>query len=155
MRKSLRFSAVLLTALILSVMTFAQSATITGTVKNSTGAMEGVPAVSVTVRGGTQGVFTDASGNFKITVPALPVVLVFSSVGYEMQEVTVTSAASPITVDLIPGATLGQEVVVAATRTPQRILESPVSIERVGLSMIRNTAAPHFYDIVKNLKGVD
>ena len=50
---------------------------------------------------------------------------------------------------------LGQEVVVSATRTPQRILESPVSIERMGSAAIRNASAPNYYDAVSNLKGVD
>jgi outer membrane receptor protein involved in Fe transport len=50
---------------------------------------------------------------------------------------------------------LGQEVVVAASRTPERILESPVSIERYGQAAIRETAAPSFYDALNNLKGVE
>ncbi|HVK96386.1 MAG TPA: carboxypeptidase-like regulatory domain-containing protein, partial [Flavisolibacter sp.] len=156
MRKSFCFSAVLITALFFTFNTaFAQTVNITGTVRDVMNTQRGVPAVSVTVKGGTQGTFTDAEGNFRLSVPSLPVVLVFSSVGFETQEVTVTSAASSLSVDLVAGSTLGQEVVVAATRTPQRILESPVSIERVGLATIQNAAVPSYYDIVKNLKGVD
>jgi outer membrane receptor protein involved in Fe transport len=46
-------------------------------------------------------------------------------------------------------------VVVAATRTPLRILESPVSIERINSAVITTAAVPDYYDLVKNLKGVD
>src|SRR5215213_1265509 len=126
MRKSLRFSAVLLAAFIFSLtIAFAQSTTITisGTVKNAA-SKESVGAVSVTVKDGTEGTFTDANGNFKLSVKKLPVTLLISSVGFETQEVSVTSADSPIEVNLNPTSTLGQEVVVSATRSAQRILES-------------------------------
>jgi outer membrane receptor protein involved in Fe transport len=154
MRKALRFLGVF-TALLFSLTNaFAQSATITGNVKNAT-SKEAVGAVSVTVKGSDLGTFTNSNGDFKITVPKLPVTLVFSSVGFEILEVNVTDATSQVDVNLVTGTTLGQEVVVAATRTPQRILESPVSIERYGSATIRNAPAPDYYEIVKNLKGVD
>src|SRR6185295_13511988 len=37
----------------------------------------------------------------------------------------------------------------------QRILESPVTIERISANMIRNAPGPNPYDGVANLKGVD
>src|SRR5258705_8773880 len=50
---------------------------------------------------------------------------------------------------------MGQDVVVAATRTPTRILESPVTVERMNSAAIRNIAAPSVYESLTNLKGVD
>ncbi|MGI8598497.1 MAG: TonB-dependent receptor [Chitinophagaceae bacterium] len=154
MRKSLRFSLLLMIASLYSLSAFSQATTITGTVTNSF-TNEVVPAVSVSVRGASIGTFTDERGSFRLNVNSLPVTLLFSSIGFESKEVTVTSADSPLSVVLVAASTLGQEVVVAATRTPQRILESPVSIERVGITAIRNAAVPNYYDLVKNLKGVD
>jgi outer membrane receptor protein involved in Fe transport len=136
-----------------SSLLFAQNAILTGTVRNSTTG-EGIPAVSVTVVGGTQGTFTDGSGVFRISVSQLPAVLRFSSVGFETQDVTI-DAATTVAVALVPASTLGQEVVVSATRTPQRILESPVTVERVNAAAIRNTPAATYYDVVSYLKGVD
>ncbi len=43
----------------------------------------------------------------------------------------------------------------SATRTPSRILESPVTIERISSANIRNEAAVSYYDIIGKLKGVD
>src|SRR5215213_7349769 len=155
MRESRSFFAVLLAAFVFSLTTaYAQSVPLSGTVKNAT-TQEGVPAVSVTVKGGSQGTFTDATGGFKLNVPRLPVTLVFSSVGFEPREQTVDAASTPVEVSFTPMSTLGQEVVVSATRTPLRILESPVSIERVNAATIRNSPASNYYDIVANLKGVD
>ena len=72
MRKFLRFSAVLFTALIFSFTSFAQEITINGTVSSNL-TLTGVASVSVIVKGGTQGTTTDAAGSFRLTVPALPV----------------------------------------------------------------------------------
>ncbi len=127
--------------------------TISGTVRAKTG-NETLSAVSVSIKGTSRGTFTDDKGEFKLTVDKLPVTLVISSVGYEDQEITVNSAAA-IEVLLINKAALGQEVVVSATRTNTKILESPVSIERIGATQLREAPAASFYDAVQNLKGVD
>jgi outer membrane receptor protein involved in Fe transport len=154
MRKSYRYLATLLMAGIFSIAALAQNVVITGTVRNGA-SKEPAPSVSVTVKGTGQGTYTDGKGNFKLTIPRLPVTLVFSSVGYEDKEVAITTASGNVDVDLTAATTLGQEVVIAATRTPQRILESPVSIERMSSQDIRNVAVPNYYDAVANLKGVD
>ena len=52
-------------------------------------------------------------------------------------------------------SSLGQEIVVSATRVATKILESPVSIERVSAVTIQNTPAASYYDIITNFKGVD
>ena len=62
----------------------------------------------------------------------------------------VKASASNLVFSLESMSILGQEVVVAASRTPERILESPVSIERYGQAAIRETAAPSFYDALKS-----
>ena len=134
---------------------WAQSAVLSGTVKNSK-SKEGLSAISVTVKGGTAGTYTDDRGNFKFsTVQKFPVTLVFSSIGFSTKEVVVNSASQSLDVDLAPSYALGEEVVVAASRVPERILESPVSIERIGTTAIRNTPAANYYDMLTNLKGVD
>ncbi len=46
------------------------------------------------------------------------------------------------------------EIVVSASRTPERVLESPVTIERMGIAEIKKTASPSFYDGLENLKEV-
>jgi outer membrane receptor protein involved in Fe transport len=155
MRKSLRFSAVLLTAMIFSLsIAFAQSIPITGTVKNgATG--EALGAVSVSVKGSQEGTFTDPKGEFKITLKQLPAVLVFTSVGFDMQEVTVSSGSTSINVTLNPSSVLGQEVVISATRTATRILDAPVTVERMNSVTLRGVPAPNYYEAISNLKGVD
>src|SRR5687767_4512586 len=154
MRKSLRFSAVLVTAFLFSLTTIAQTVIVSGNVKHAT-TNEGVSSVSVSSKDGSEGTYTDQNGDFKIILKKLPAVLVFTHVSFTTQELNVTDAASTISISLAPRSELGQEVVISATRTPVRILESPVSIERVSAANIRNSPASNYYDIITNLKGVD
>lgn len=155
MRKIASYMMALLLANIVTITAFAQSTTVSGTIVNSL-TNESVSAVSVTIKGAPAGTFTDDRGNFKISVNKnLPVTLLISSVGYALQEVTVNSTAQPVTVQFVPSNSLGQEVVISATRVAQKILESPVSIERVSSANIRNSAVSSYYDILSTLKGVD
>ncbi len=155
MRKSLRFLAALLIANIISIFAFAQRTTISGNVKNSvTGDV--VSAASITVKVSGTGIFTDDKGNFTFTTTQkFPVTLIISSIGFATQEVTVSNSAEFVQVNFKPVSTLGQEVVIAATRTSSRILESPVTIEHISSANIRNAADPSYYDMVGKLKGVD
>lgn len=154
MRKSYSFLAAWLMACLISFSAYAQSITISGTVKNST-TKEGVPAVSIAVKGTSKGTYTNSDGEFTLTVPKLPVVLVFTSIGFDSQEVSVTDASQPVVVDFKVNSALGQEVVVAAARAPQRLLESPVTVERLSTTALRNMPAPNYYEAIGNLKGVD
>ena len=117
MRKCYRYLAAWLMAGLFSIAAYAQTVTVSGTVRNSS-TQENVPAVSVRVKGTTQGTFTNSNGEFSVNVAKLPVVLVFTSVGFTDQEVTVSDASKPVAVDFVVNNTLGQEVVVSATRTP-------------------------------------
>ena len=154
MRKSYRSLAALLLSTFLSIAAFAQT-TITGNVRNSTN-KDVIPATSITVKGGTAGTYADERGNFRlVTNQKPPFTIVVSFVGFETQEIEVKNETDVIQVDLVPGANMGNEVVVSASRVPERILESPVSIERVNTLAIRNAPAANYYDILRNVKGVD
>ncbi len=78
-----------LVVLFLSMFTYtalAQDFAVTGKVTDVTSG--GIPGVTVLLKGTQKGVTTDANGNYKITVSS-NAVLVFSSVGYEKQEIAV------------------------------------------------------------------
>jgi outer membrane receptor for ferrienterochelin and colicin len=154
MRKKLPVLLLLLTSCLISISSFAQSVIIKGSVKGtSTG--EALPAVSVTVKGSSAGVYTNDKGEFSISVPSLPVTLIISSVGFESKEVTVSSSSQSVDVTLATTSLLGDEIVVSATRVAIRKIESPVTIEQVSAANIRNSPASTYYEVVQNLKGVD
>ena len=110
---------------------------------------------NILVVGTAQGTVTDFEGKFTLVVAqAPPFTLEVSSVGYEPQQVRITTNNQEVTVRMMEGTSL-DEIVVSASRTPERIFESPVTIERYGMAEIRNTTAASFYGGLENLKGVD
>jgi hypothetical protein len=80
--------------------------------------------------------------------------LVFSSVGFENQEQVVNAGTTKVDVSLKQAFTLGTEVVVAASRVAERILESPVTIERISNSTIKNAPVSNYYDLLNILPNV-
>jgi outer membrane receptor protein involved in Fe transport len=155
MRKIACYVIAFILANIITLGVFAQNNIISGNVVNSL-SKETVSAVSITVKGGSVGTFTSDKGNFKLSVAQnLPFTLLFSSVGFKSQEVLVQAVGQSLKVQLVPSNALGQEVVVSASKVAQKIMESPISIERVSSANIRNSAVSSYYDILSTLKGVD
>lgn len=150
MKKLLSIIFVLFTG---SVM-FAQTS-ITGSVKEAkTG--EPIPGANIKVVGKSIGTTTDFDGNFSFKVAQNPpFTLEVSLIGYASTKVEITRSEQTVSVVLDESATALDEVVVSASRTPERILESPVTIERMDIRDIKNTSSPTFYDGLENLKGVD
>lgn len=133
----------------------AQDSTISGTIKDKQ-SKEPLIGVSITIKGQTGGTATTNTGTFSFTTSAkFPFTLVASYVGYGTVEQQVTSVNAQINLELEAVTLLGGDVVVSASRTPERILESPVSIERMSAASIREIAAPSFYDALNNMKGVE
>lgn len=114
-----------------------------------------IPGANVFIVGTSSGAVTDFDGNFSLTINQNPPFSVqASSVGFETATQEVTSSNQKLTFILNEGTSL-DEVVISASRTPERIFESPVTVERFGLKEIKNTASSDFYDGLENLKGVD
>ena len=129
--------------------------TITGTVKDAkTG--EALPGANIKVERKAVGTNTDFDGSFSLNVADIPPFsLQISVLGYKTEKVEVSENNQNIDVLLTENETFLDEIVVSASRTPERIMESPVTIERLDSRAIINTTSPSFYDGLENLKGVD
>ncbi len=151
MMKKLLLAAIMLLS---SSLMIAQT-TITGTVNDAS--LGGpLPGADIKVARKAVGTTTDFDGKFTLTVTDTPpFTIVISSLGYQSQTVEITKNNQVITVALKENATALDEVVVSASRTPERIMESPVTVERFDSRAIKNTSSPSFYDGLENLKGVD
>ncbi|MDO9261578.1 MAG: TonB-dependent receptor [Flavobacteriaceae bacterium] len=115
-----------------------------------------IPGANVKVVGKTLGTTADFDGKFSLNLSInTPFSLEFSLLGYETNTVSVQKNNQVINITLSESQTVLDEVVVSASRAPERILESPVTIERMDIKAIRGTASPSFYDGLENLKGVD
>ena len=139
--------------LLLSVFGFSQTI-ITGNVVDESNVP--IPGASIIIAGKTIGTTADFDGNFILkTSEPVPFKLVISSIGYSESSNTITQNNQSINVVLEEAQTFLDEVVLSASRTPERIFESPVTVERFGLQEIQNTTAADFYGGLENLKGVD
>lgn len=97
---------------------------VTGKVTSPTG--EPIPGVSVSVKGSATGTSTDAAGNFAITVPD-EATLVFSSVGFELQEVPINGRTTiNVTLSESTGRSMDEVVVIGYGTATKRDLTGSI-----------------------------
>ncbi|MCX7551132.1 TonB-dependent receptor [Xanthomarina sp. F2636L] len=114
-----------------------------------------IPGANVIIVGTSTGTVTDFDGNYFLTVSQEPpFTLRASNIGFSTETQEITANNQTVNFILKEGTSL-DEVVISASRTPERIFESPVTVERFGLKEIKNTASADFYNGLENLKGVD
>ncbi|MBC8156463.1 MAG: TonB-dependent receptor [Bacteroidetes bacterium] len=111
--------------------------TVSGIVTDEKG--EGVPGVSIVVKGSTRGTNTDQKGSFQISVPSENTVLVFSFVGYEPQEAVVGNRIS-LAIRMKTDQKSLNEVIVVGYGT-QRKKDLTGSVASVGATEIKNVVA--------------
>ena len=130
---------------------FAQT-TVQGKVVDQNG--QPVANANIVVIGQSEGAVADFDGNFAFSSAQTPPFSIrVSSLGYTTA--TISYSGSTATVVLNEASTALDEIVISASRTPERIFESPVSVERFGLAQIQNATSESFYGSLQNLKGVD
>ena len=132
MNKLLHFKTlVFLVFLVTTGTVFGQE--VSGTVTDGS---EPIPGVSVIVKGTTNGTTTDFDGNYTISANNGDI-LVFSYVGFETQEVTVTGSVLNITMK--SGVALDAVVLTGNRSKPRTILDSPVPIDNIGVEQLKTS----------------
>ena len=137
--------------LLFGVVSFAQT-TVTGTVNDESGMP--LPGANIIVVGTSSGAISDFDGKFTLSVSQEPPFTVqISSVGFTTITEDVTANYQDLSITLVEGSFL-DEVVVTASRLPQRIFESPVTVEKYSLKQIQRTPSADFFEGLQNVKGV-
>ncbi|WP_240699417.1 TonB-dependent receptor [Spirosoma sordidisoli] len=110
--------------------------TLTGAVIDEKG--EGLPGVSVVLKGSQRGTTTDVAGSYRLSIPddATEAVLVFSFVGFLSQEVAVGNQ-SAVNVTLKPDTRALDEVVVVGYGTQSR-RNVTGSVAKVDMKQVEN-----------------
>jgi outer membrane receptor protein involved in Fe transport len=146
--------ASLFACLLFTTTLYAQT-TITGKITDAD-TKEPLIGVSIQVKGKIIGTITDIKGEFSLsTSTPVPFKVSVSSVGYQVQEVDITSKNANIIIALSEQSIMGQEIVVAASRVEESVMKSAAAVEKMNIKAIREAAAPSFYDALANMKGVD
>jgi TonB-linked SusC/RagA family outer membrane protein len=113
----LRLWVTALCALFFSSVVFAQQKTITGKILGEDGVP--IPGVTVLAKGTTVSTVTNSEGNFSIALPSGSTRLVLTSVGFEQQEIDV-STQSTVSVSLKTSSGSLNEVVVTGYSTQRK-----------------------------------
>ena len=92
---------------------------------------EGLPGVNVIIKGTTTGVITDINGNYSINVPSDDVVLQFSFIGFQNQEMLL-NGQTKIDIILVENVQSIDEVVVTALAIQRNKESLGYSISQVG-----------------------
>lgn len=133
-------------------ISFAQT-TISGSVNDDKG--QPVPGANIKIVGDSAGTVSDGDGKFSLKTSKKPPFKVeVSSIGFATQSLDVSSSGQTLNVVLNSENTQLDEIVISASRAPERVRESPVTIERMTPKDIKKTASPTFYDGLENLKEV-
>ena len=154
------FAAVIasLAGLFAPVLAAQETGTITGVVTETSGAA--VQGIQVSIEGtGLVGVST-VTGNYRILrVPLGPQTVVFRRLGYQPVERTITVRAGNNTLDVNLTAqpvVMGEIVVEAASRAPERIVEAPAAVTLVDPEIIQASSITAQAPMaLSNVAGVD
>jgi outer membrane receptor protein involved in Fe transport len=116
---------------------------------------ETLGGASVQIKGTSFGAITDSTGHFEITANTkFPLKIVVRLLGYQPQEFDVKNSSSRLQIHMVTQSLLVNEVVVSASRQSEKLLKSPVAIEKLDVRALKETPAASFYDAIGNLKGV-
>ena len=137
--KTLFNRIILMSALLLLNIIYAQT-TINGNILDNEDGTP-IPGASVFILGSSNGSATDFDGNFSIiTSEDLPIEIEISSLGYTSQVVNVTSLDQELSIKLQMGSDFLDEIIISASRRPEKIVDAPASVSVISSRKIQNSA---------------
>lgn len=118
---------------------------------------EPMSGVYVMIEGTLNGTITNNEGIFTLTLTEnKPIKIRLSYIGYATQFVEVNPEQNKeLNITMKEEILQANEVVISASRIQERIIESPVSIEKMDLVTIRETPSTNVYEGLVMLKGID
>ncbi|MBB6609738.1 TonB-dependent receptor [Pontibacter sp. Tf4] len=149
----------LLSLLCFTGVAMAQTGSITGRIIGSD-TQEPLIGASVLVEKTTKGATTDANGGFTITgVPAGTYNLRITYIGYSETRVSVTvtdgGTASLGAVSMRSSALMGDEIVVSATRRPEKLTEAPAAISVISSRDLTELPSFNIGEMLNKVQGVE
>ncbi len=130
----------------LGASSFVGAQEVSGTVLDDTS--QPLPGVSIVIKGTSTGTTSDFEGNFSIAASDGDV-LVFSYVGFDTQEVTVSGSAVNVTMQA--GVALDSVVITGTRSRPRTKLSSPVPIDNFGIVEIQRQGNGDLTETIRNL----
>ncbi|MCL8536221.1 TonB-dependent receptor [Chryseobacterium gallinarum] len=145
---------VLFTFLLTGLTQAQQLIEVTGTIKN-TDSHKGIAGAQIKAENTEDMATTDPEGNFNLrTRVKIPFRIVIEKEGFTTRTFEILSLSNKIAIELNPQNTIINEVVISASRVPEKVLRSPVAIEKIDIKTIRESPAASFYETLENVKGL-
>ncbi|MDB5264401.1 MAG: TonB-dependent receptor plug [Adhaeribacter sp.] len=129
----------------------AQGLTVKGKISSENG--EGLPGVTVLLKGTSNGTATDANGTYSLSVPSGTGTLVVSFIGYQTQEVAINNRTT-VNLGLTPDAKSLQEVVVVGygTQKKETVTGSVAAVK--GADLVKSPTVNLSNSLAGRLPGV-
>ncbi|WNJ20471.1 TonB-dependent receptor [Pontibacter sp. G13] len=137
---------------------WAQNARLTGTISHAT-SQEPLSGAQIMLKGTTMGTFAEDDGSFTLNeIPAGTYEVVVSYIGFEGIAEDITFAANA-TVErnfsLKESAFIGDEVVISASRRPEKVTQAPATISIINAEDYEEHAGFNTGELLARQKGVD
>ncbi len=145
----------LLFFLLVPALVLAQSVTISGTIKDSSG--EPLIGATIILKGAAVGTVADFEGRYELrNVPVGQITLIASFTGFAKQERTIEVSEEGYKLDfvLVEDALRMDEVVITGAFDERTRMESSVSITTLSAELIQRQAPVSSADLLKNVPGV-
>ena len=110
---------------------------------------------SVVILNEKSGTATDFNGNFSITYNELPITIECSYIGYENQIIQISDNNALLIVKLSPDKLILDQINIIDSRLTEKLKQSPITIEAMDVTAIKEAPSSTFYESIGNLKGVD
>jgi len=149
MRTRLFMKAALLCLMCLPQFLYAQNKTIAGTVSDQAG--NTLPGVTVAVNASNQGIITDASGHFSLSVPATAIITI-SSTGYKSQTIKASDVTADLQIKLEEDIAKLDEVVVTGLTTSIKRRNLANDIGTISSKELNGVAPAQTFDAALNGK---
>lgn len=155
MKRIVTTACALVLVLLIGWSSHVQAQNVQGTVFDS--ADEPLPGVNVSIVGTYRGTTTDAQGRFALNVSFDdgPVTLRFTFVGYETTQQTLEAPTTDLQVNMRESVFRGDEIIVSASRVDERILETPVTVDRLSAQDLATRPSIELMSSMETLKGID
>ncbi|MEM7102374.1 MAG: carboxypeptidase-like regulatory domain-containing protein [Bacteroidota bacterium] len=134
----------------------AQKTTVKGTIIDEK-SKKPVPYAAVYIKDVHVGVTTDDKGRFLLStaVAKPPFELIVSATNYADKELIISKSGLDLKIYIVNRPNIIRDVVVSApSRQPEKALQSPITVEQMGLNMINASPGPDVYGNISNLKSV-
>ncbi len=115
-----------------------------------------IVGANIEVTGTTDGTFSQAGGVFTLHInDELPAKIGVTFLGYELKEILITEPSNNLLVSMVPGALVGQEVVVSASRKKEKVQEAPSAMDVIESNNLVADGVMNPFLSLRNKAGID